>query len=63
MRIVHTFIENSQLAEFDGIELEDGTVMLDIEETMFSPPTGVPANYPKMQKDITNIAQDLARLL
>ena len=62
MRIARTFIGNSELAEFDGIKLEDGTVVLDIEEIMSSPPTGVPAKYPKMQKEATGIAEDVANI-
>ena len=60
MRLVRDFIETSKLAHFGGAELEDGTPVSNIDDIIFAPTAGVPANFPKLEQDVRAIAEDLA---
>ena len=59
MRLVREFFENENLATFRGAELEDGTVVNNIDDINFEPIAGVPADFPRLEKEINGIATDL----
>ena len=62
MRLVREFIENENLATFGGVELEDGTVVNNIDDINFEPIAGVPADFPRLEKEINGIATDLSEV-
>ena len=62
MRLVREFFENEKLATFGGAELEDGTVVTNIDDIKFEPIAGVPADFPKLEKEINGIAADLSEV-
>ena len=62
MRLVREFFENEKLATFRGAELEDGTVVTNIDDINFEPIAGVPADFPKLEREINGIAADLSEV-
>ena len=62
MRLVREFFENEKLATFGGAELEDGTVVTNIDDINFEPIAGVPADFPKLEREINGIAADLSEV-
>jgi hypothetical protein len=62
MRLVRDFFEKEDLATFGGVELEDGAPVNNIDEIIFAPIAGVPADFPKLEKDVKSIAEGLAEI-
>ena len=64
MRLVQDFIEKEDLATFGGVELEDGAPManVNIDEIIFAQIAGVPADFPKLEKDVKSIAEGMAEI-
>ena len=62
MRLVQDFIEKEDLATFEGAELEDGAPVNNINEIIFAPIAGLPADFPKLEKDVKSIAEEMAEI-
>ena len=62
MRLVRDFFEKAELAHFGGAELEDGTPVTNIDEIIFAPIAGVPADFPKLEQDVKSIAEEMTEL-
>ena len=62
MRLVRNFFENENLATFGGAELEDGTVVNNIDDINFEPIAGVPADFPRLEREMNGIAADLSEV-
>ena len=62
MRLVREFIEKEGLATFGGVELEDGAAVVNIDEIIFEPIAGVPADLPKLERDVKSISNELGEV-
>ena len=62
MHLVQDFIEKEDLATFEGAELEDGAPVNNINEIIFTPIAGLPADFPKLEKDVKSIAEEMAEI-
>jgi hypothetical protein len=45
-----------------GVELKDGAPVNNINEIIFAPIAGVPADFLKLEKDVKSIAEELAEI-
>ena len=62
IRLVREFIEKEGLATFGGVELEDGAAVVNIDEIIFEPIAGVPADFPKLERDLKSISNELGEV-
>ena len=62
MCLVREFIEKEGLATFRGVELEDGAAVVNIDEIIFEPIAGVPADFLKLERDVKSISNELGEV-